>query len=114
MAAGQFRKVWCHSEPSTSKLPPARLHRESGRSLMAKKKRHSDAEIVAKLAQADLLSKEGKTQAEIARTLGVSVMTFHRWRKAQPQHSVTIPNTPRGAEGRSGSESSALIAELRL
>jgi hypothetical protein len=55
---------------------------------MAKKGKHSKAEIAAKVAHADDLATEGKPQSEIARTLGVSVMTSHevrffaqRWRK---------------------------------
>ena len=51
---------------------------------MAKRKRHSRVEIATKLAQANDLATQGKLQSEIARTLGVSVMTLHRWRKAQP------------------------------
>ena len=51
---------------------------------MAKKKRHSRVEIATKLAQASDLAIQGKLQSEIARTLGVSVMTLHRWRKAPP------------------------------
>ena len=51
---------------------------------MAKKKKHSRAEIASKLAQANDLATQGKLQSEIARTLGVSVMTLHRWRKAPP------------------------------
>jgi putative transposase len=49
--------------------------------LMAKKGKHSKAEIAAKLAQADDLATQGKLQSEIARTLGVSVITLHRWRR---------------------------------
>jgi putative transposase len=49
---------------------------------MASKRWHADAEIAAKLEQAKLLAAEGKTQREIARTLGISIMTFHRWRSA--------------------------------
>lgn len=49
--------------------------------LMAKNGKHSKAEIAAKLAQAGDLAMQGKLQSEIARTLGVSVMTLHRWRK---------------------------------
>jgi transposase-like protein len=41
-------------------------------------------EIATKLAQANDLATQGKLQSEIARTLGVSVMTLHRWRKAPP------------------------------
>ena len=52
---------------------------------MAKKKRHSKVEIATKLAQANDLGKQGKLQRDIARTLGVSVMTLHRWRKALPK-----------------------------
>jgi putative transposase len=47
---------------------------------MAKKKRHSSVEISTKLAQAYDLATQGKLQSEIARALGVSVMTLHRWR----------------------------------
>jgi putative transposase len=54
---------------------------------MAKKGKHSKAEIAAKLAQAGELAAQGKLQSEIARTLGVSVMTLHRWRKMSvPTH----------------------------
>ena len=46
------------------------------------KRKHSRAEIAAKLAQANDLVAQGKLQSEIAQTLGVSVMTLHRWRKS--------------------------------
>jgi putative transposase len=39
---------------------------------MAKKRRHSRAEIATKLAQANVLATQGKLQSDIARTLGVS------------------------------------------
>ena len=48
---------------------------------MTKKRKRSKAEIAAKLAEADDLVTQGKLQSEIARALGVSVMTLHRWRK---------------------------------
>jgi transposase len=51
---------------------------------MAKRKWHSRAEIARKLAQANELATQGQLQSEIARALGVSVMTLHRWRKAPP------------------------------
>jgi putative transposase len=72
--------------------------------VMAKKKRHTEAEIVAKLQQADTLAAQGRTQSEIAETLGISVMTFHRWRKAHPQRSgaatTYTPTMPVAAGGR--------------
>jgi transposase-like protein len=51
---------------------------------MTVKKKHSKAEIAAKLVQADDLATQGMLQREIARTLGVSPMTLHRWRKIRP------------------------------
>jgi putative transposase len=76
---------------------------------MAKMKRHSRVEIATKLAQANDLATQGKLQSEIARTLGVSVMTLHRWRK-QPALVATSgarePYRTRGADER--------IAELQL
>jgi putative transposase len=44
-------------------------------------KKHSRQEILLKLGQAEKLARDGKSQAEICKILGVSVMTFHRWRK---------------------------------
>jgi putative transposase len=64
---------------------------------MAKNRKHSRVEIATKLAQASDLAMQGKLQSEIARTLGVSVMTLHRWRKGshgpQPTHGVGQPNS---------------------
>ncbi len=53
-----------------------------GKEMPKKKKRHSAAEIAAKLSQAAELATQGRNQIEIAEALGISVMTFHRWRKA--------------------------------
>jgi len=52
------------------------------------RKRHSPNEIVAKLEQADELARQGRRRVEIARALGVSLMTYHRWRKAHEQTNV--------------------------
>jgi putative transposase len=49
---------------------------------MALRKRHLPQEIASKLRQAEELLRAGKHQAEIARELGISVMTYHRWRAA--------------------------------
>jgi putative transposase len=45
--------------------------------------RHTDAEIAAKLAMADEMAAQGRLHGDIAKSLGVSVMTYHRWRKAR-------------------------------
>jgi transposase-like protein len=47
-------------------------------------RRHSKAEIAAKVAQAGDLAAQGMLQREIVHTLGISTMTLHRWRKAIP------------------------------
>jgi len=81
---------------------------------MAKKKRHSRVEIASKLAQANDLATQGKLQSEIARTLGVSVMTLHRWRKAPPEPQsefVAIRETGQPDRTRGGGDR---IAELQL
>jgi putative transposase len=44
-------------------------------------RRHASGEITAKLAQANELAAKGKTQREISKALGVSIMTYHRWKK---------------------------------
>src|SRR5262245_37990120 len=77
---------------------------------MTRKKRHTNAEIAAMLAQADALAAQGKLQPEIANTLGISVMTLHRWRKAQ----LTIAPSPleTGHSAYPGGEDR--IAELQL
>ena len=77
---------------------------------MAKQKRHSKVEVTTKLAHASDLARQGKVQSEIARTLGVSVMTLHRWRKAppmsQPAHEAGQPDRTRSGGDR--------IAELQF
>jgi transposase len=42
---------------------------------------HSVQEISAKLRQAEQMKARGQSQAQVCKALGVSVMTFHRWRK---------------------------------
>ena len=77
---------------------------------MAKRKKHSRAEIASKVAHANELATQGKLQSEIARALGVSVMTLYRWRKAPPgSHPVREAGQADGMRGRGDR-----IAELQL
>jgi transposase len=62
---------------------------------MAGKKWYSTVEIASKLTRANDLAAQGKLQSEIASTLGVSVMTLYRWRKAPP-----APQPARGGSAR--------------
>jgi transposase-like protein len=77
---------------------------------MARKGKHSKAEIVAKLARAGDLATQGKLQSEIARTLGVSVMTLHRWRKM----SLAPRAAPNGSSQLDQMPPASRIAELQL
>ncbi len=45
-----------------------------------KTSRHTPAQIIRKLRDAERLLGEGKTIAEVAKALEISEQTFHRWR----------------------------------
>ena len=45
------------------------------------KKRHKPEEIVAKLRQVDVLTSQGATVADAIRQIGVTEVTYYRWRK---------------------------------
>jgi putative transposase len=45
------------------------------------RKRHTPEEIVAKLRQVDVLISQGQTVAEAIRSIGVSEVTYYRWRQ---------------------------------
>ena len=49
-------------------------------------KRHSRAEKSVALDQAHGMIAQGQSQAAICEALGISVMTFHRWRKELGTH----------------------------
>jgi len=44
------------------------------------KKRHTAQEIVSKLRQVDVLTAQGRTVAEAIRQIGVTEVTYYRWR----------------------------------
>jgi putative transposase len=44
------------------------------------RKRHTAEEIVSKLRQVDALTAQGRPVAEAVRAIGVSEVTYHRWR----------------------------------
>jgi putative transposase len=68
---------------------------------MAKTKRHSRVEIATKLARANDLATQGKLQSEIARRLGVSVMTLHPVAQSLAGASARIDGDRRGERARS-------------
>ena len=44
-------------------------------------KQHSPEEIVAKLRRVEALTADGATVADAVREIGVTVVTYYRWRK---------------------------------
>lgn len=81
---------------------------------MARKK-HSEEEIAAKLAQATQMAAQGKLQSDIARALGVSVMTLHRWRHTPAARRFAAVATDRmGGDDQSKRISELQIENLRL
>ena len=45
------------------------------------KKRHKPEEIVAKLRQVDVLTAQGKSVADAIRSIGVTEVTYYRWKQ---------------------------------
>jgi putative transposase len=45
------------------------------------RKRHKPEEIVAKLRQVDVLTTQGRSVAEAIRSIGVTEVTYYRWRQ---------------------------------
>jgi putative transposase len=80
-----------------------------------KSKRHSAAEISAKLEQAEALASAGKLQSQIATALGVSIMTLHRWRKLDlpdafgSSAAIEVGDGTRGGRGQAD-----IVAELQI
>jgi putative transposase len=80
-----------------------------------KKQRHTRAEIAAKLEEADALIAGGKLQADVAKALGVSVMTYHRWRKARKSLPPAAPaRSAEAASEASPIEQTKRINQLQL
>ncbi|MBK3402491.1 IS3 family transposase, partial [Methylorubrum rhodesianum] len=44
-------------------------------------KRHKPEDVVAKLRQVDVLVSQGQSVAEAIRAIGVTEVTYYRWRK---------------------------------
>src|SRR5436309_354399 len=78
------------------------------------RKRHSQEEIAVKLHQAAEMTEGGKRQGEIARALGVSIMTYHRWRKARPAAAPAAGPAFPPARDLTSVEEQIRIDELRL
>jgi len=52
------------------------------------KKRYTPEEIVAKLRQVDVLVSQGQNIADAIRQIGVSEVTYYRWRQEYGEHKA--------------------------
>jgi putative transposase len=75
-----------------------------------RKQRHTVEEIAAKLEDADAMLAQGRLHADVAKALGISVMTYHRWRKARGASQIPVATTSET----SPSEHTKRISELQL
>jgi putative transposase len=82
---------------------------------MMTKHRHTESEIATKLAIAEEMAAQGRLHGDIAKSLGISLMTYHRWRKARgklvlSQRARDLERTDNPIER----EQMSQIRELRL
>ncbi len=76
-------------------------------------RKHTPHEIAAKVARANEMAAHGKSVREICETLGVSIMTYHRWKKRA--NSVEAPaGNERHDNAPQMSESTARIKRLEI
>jgi putative transposase len=81
-----------------------------------KRKRHSALEISGKLKEAADMAAAGKLQSDIARALGISVMTYHRWRQLAADRPLQSGTSAMQSEqdGAGLQEKGTRMAELQL
>ena len=61
------------------------------------RKRHKPEEIVAKLRQVDVVMSQGRPLGEAIRSIGVSEVTYHRWRNEFGGLKLDQGEAPQGA-----------------
>jgi putative transposase len=77
------------------------------------RKRFRPEEIIAKLREADVLLGQGKRVAEVVKALGVSEVTYHRWR--QEYGGMSVPQAKRLKElERENARLRRAVADLAL
>jgi hypothetical protein len=77
-------------------------------------KRHDIQEITSMLRRADDMIAEGKSQKDACSSLGISVMTFHRWRKLAAVAESPARIVPEEQDHGSDAENRSQIEDLKL
>jgi transposase-like protein len=80
-------------------------------------KRHDPHEIAAKLGHAEDMIKSGMSQKDVCKSLDISVMTFHRWRKLAASSDFQVPaprDTARSSLGEDETSHPNEIEALKL
>ncbi len=78
-----------------------------------KKKGYKPEQIISKLREADVLSSQGQEVDEICRKLGVSDVTYYRWRKEYGGMQIEQAKRLKDLE-RENTRLKKLVAELNL
>ena len=77
------------------------------------RKRHKPEEIVAKLRQVDVLTSQGQSVADAIRSIGVTEVTYYRWR--QEYGGMSVPQARRLKElERENARLRKAVADLTL
>ncbi len=76
------------------------------------RKRHTPSEIADKLAVAEDMAAQGHLHGDIAKSLGISLMTYHRWREARLAYPASKPAI--GAAPAVNLAERERVSELRL
>ena len=77
------------------------------------RKRYSSEQIIVKLREAEVLESKGKSQLEIARSLGIAEQTLIRWRKEYGSLSVDQAKRLKEVE-KENTRLRKLVADLSL
>ena len=64
------------------------------------RKRHKPEKIVTKLRQVEVLTAQGRTVAEAIRSIGVTEVTYYRWRRGIRRAQRRSGNSPEGVGSR--------------
>jgi putative transposase len=78
------------------------------------RKKHAPSEIADKLAIADDMAAQGHLHGDIAKSLGISLMTYHRWREARLAHPASSATGTAPTANLAERERMSKLRELRL